>query len=208
MEASHHHTSTGVDSRKMGMWIIIGSECMLFGTLIINYIVQSVRNIFTEGVGIIRPLHIINVPITSISTFALLMSSVGMVFCLKGAQDGKVKNFRFWCFTTAALGAIFLGFQIYEFSVFYLEGMSLQTNNFGSAFFALTGTHGLHVLVGIVILCSAGLWSYKNTLVPDKHAPVVETLGLYWHFVDVIWIIIFTIVYLFVLAPNLHGFQT
>ena len=106
-----------------------------------------------------------------------------------------------WCFTTAGLGALFLAFQIYEFSHFYLSGLGFSTNTFGSAFFGLTGTHGAHVLVGVLILTVAGLWSYKGTMTSKKHRVVIETIGLYWHFVDIVWIIIFTVVYLFVLAP-------
>jgi len=202
MDSVQHTTTTGVDNRKMAMWIVIASECMLFGSLIINYIVQAARVMKLEGIGVIKPSQIINVPITSASTFVLLMSSVAMVFCLKGAREGNVKSFRTWSFLTAGLGAIFLGFQVYEFTVFYLEGLGMTTNTFGSAFFTLTGTHGAHVLVGVVILLTAGIWSFYKPLDKDKHSPVIETIGLYWHFVDVIWILIFTLVYLFVLAPK------
>ena len=196
-----HATNTGIDSRKICMWTVIGSECMLFGTLIVNYIIQVSRAIPNQELGMIRPIDIINVPLTSVSTFVLLMSSLAMVLCLAGIQDGDIPRFRRWCFVTAIFGALFLGFQIFEFTEFYLKGLGLASNTFGSAFFLLTGTHGAHVLVGVLILTITGIWSYNARVNPEKHSVVIETIGLYWHFVDVIWILIFTIVYLFVLAP-------
>ena len=126
-----------------------------------------------------------------------LMSSLAMVLCLSALQEGNVPLFRKWCFSTAILGAVFLGFQAFEFTEFYWEGLGFTSNVFGSSFFALTGTHGAHVFVGVMLLTTVGIWSYSHELNPV----VVEVIGLYWHFVDVIWIVIFTLVYLFVLAP-------
>lgn len=182
------------------MWVVIGSECMLFGSLIINYIIAISRVIPANEV-MVKPAHVFNILVTSASTFVLLMSSLAMVLSLAALQAGDLKKFRFWCFSTAFLGVIFLGFQAYEFTEFYLNGLGLTTNIFGSSFFVLTGTHGTHVLVGVILLMTFGLWSYKGTINPKKHSIVLETIGLYWHFVDVIWIIIFTVVYLFTLAP-------
>lgn len=201
MENVGHVTNTGVDNRKLGMWVIIASECMLFASLLINYGVQVAYISKSAVADSITPQKIINVPITSVSTFVLLMSSVAMVLCLQGIEQDNLPKFRRWCFTTASLGALFLAFQVYEFSHFYLEGLGFSTNTFGSAFFSLTGTHGAHVLMGVIILTVAGLWSYKGSMNSKQHKVVIETIGLYWHFVDVIWIIIFTVVYLFVLAP-------
>ena len=192
---------TGIDSRKLGMWVVIGSECLLFGTLIINYIISASRVIRDSQPGLIKPIEILNILVTSTSTFVLLMSSLAMVLCLAGLQEGNLPRFRKWCFITAFLGAIFLGFQVYEFTEFYLKGLGFKHSIFSSAFFSLTGTHGLHVLVGVILLLGVGIWSYKGKMTSKKHSVVVETIGLYWHFVDVIWIIIFTVVYLFVLAP-------
>lgn len=193
-------TNTGIDSRKLGMWVVIGSECLLFGTLIINYIIAVSRVIPADEL-LIKPANIFNILVTSASTFVLLMSSLAMVLSLAGLQAGDMKKFRFWCFGTAVLGACFLGFQVYEFTEFYLNGLGLGTNIFGSSFFVLTGTHGAHVFVGVFMLTVFGLWSYKGTIQPAKHSVVLETIGLYWHFVDVIWIVIFTVVYLFTLTP-------
>ena len=90
---------------------------------------------------------------------------------------------------------MFLGFQAYEFTTFVHEGLTLQTNIFGSTFFVLTGTHGAHVAVGVLWLLTLLVRSFQGKLGPDK-AMVVEVTGLYWHFVDVVWIVIFTVVYL------------
>ena len=100
-----------------------------------------------------------------------------------------------WLASTAFLGLVFLGFQVYEFTSFVHEGLTLQTNLFGSTFFVLTGTHGAHVLVGVIWLLTLLVLSFRGKLGPDK-AMNVEIAGLYWHFVDVVWIVIFTVVYL------------
>ena len=199
MEA--HATNTGIDSRKFAMWVVIGSECMLFGALIINYVIAVNQVIPSDQVDLIKPVDVINVPLTSLSTFVLLMSSLCMVLCLSAIQEGNIALFRKWCFSTAFLGVVFLGFQVFEFTEFYLTGLGFSSNVFGSSFFTLTGTHGAHVVVGVLLLMTVGIWSYFHELKPDRHSVVVEVIGLYWHFVDVIWIVIFTLVYLFVLAP-------
>ena len=174
---------------------------MLFGTLIINYIISASQIIRDPAPGLIKPIEIFNILVTSTSTFVLLMSSLAMVLCLAGLNEGNIKKFRKWCFITALFGAIFLGFQVYEFTEFYLKGLGFTNSIFSSAFFSLTGTHGAHVLVGVIMLTGLGLWSFKGDISSKRHSVVVETIGLYWHFVDVIWIIIFTVVYLFVYAP-------
>ena len=193
--------NTGIDNRKLGMWVVIASECMLFGTLIINYIISTSRTIRNDQPDVIQPVDILNILVTSTSTFVLLMSSLAMVLCLSGLQDGDIPRFRKWCFITAFCGAVFLGFQVYEFTEFYLRGFGLTHSIFSASFFTLTGTHGLHVLFGVTMLLGLGFWSYKGEIDSKKHSVVVETIGLYWHFVDVIWIVIFTVVYLFVFAP-------
>lgn len=193
-EATHeqHHTSLGIDSRKLGMWILIASECMLFGTLITTYLIF--RNASTSGPN---PADVLSIPVTTISTFVLLMSSFSIVLALHGIQRGNLRQFRIWILITAVGGLAFLGFQTYEFSEFVHNGLKLSTNVFGSSFFMLTGTHGTHVAVGVIWLLSLFVASMRGRLVEDG-ALKVDTMALYWHFVDVVWIIIFTVVYLFV----------
>jgi heme/copper-type cytochrome/quinol oxidase subunit 3 len=140
---------------------------------------------------------VLDIPVTTISTFVLLMSSFSIVLALHAIQQGDVKAFRRWILMTAIGGLIFLGFQTYEFTHFVGEGLGLSTNVFGSAFYMLTGTHGTHVAVGVIWLLSLYFSSLRGKLTED--GPIkVDTMALYWHFVDVIWIVIFTVVYLFV----------
>jgi cytochrome c oxidase subunit 3/cytochrome o ubiquinol oxidase subunit 3 len=107
---------------------------------------------------------------------------------------------RLWLVTTAKLGMTFVGGQVYEFTSFYREGLSIKTNLFGTTFFVLTGFHGVHVTVGILMLLSLTGMSFADRL-PDDPAFPVEMVGLYWHFVDIVWIIIFTVVYLIPTGP-------
>jgi heme/copper-type cytochrome/quinol oxidase subunit 3 len=190
--AEHHYTSLGIDSRKLGMWLLIASECLLFGTLIATYMIY--RHHSTEGPN---PADVLDIPVTTISTFVLLMSSFSIVLALHGIQQGDMKTFRRWILVTAIGGLIFLGFQTFEFTNFVHEGLGLSTNVFGSSFFMLTGTHGTHVAVGVIWLLSLFFASLRGKLTEDG-ALKVDTMALYWHFVDVIWIVIFTVVYLFV----------
>ena len=190
MSAVAHHTSTGLDNRKLAMWTFIGSECLLFGTLISTYLVYQGQSISGP-----MPGEILDIPLTSISTFVLLMSSLAMVLALAAVTRADQRWSRVWIFATAALGLVFLGFQAYEFTHFVHEGLTIKTNLFGSTFFVLTGTHGAHVAVGVLLLLTLLVRSFQGKLGPDK-AMVVEITGLYWHFVDVVWIVIFTVVYL------------
>ena len=190
MSAVAHHTSTGLDNRKLAFWMFIGSECLLFGSLISTYLVYQGRSVVGP-----TPEEILDIPLTSVSTFVLLMSSLAMVLALAAVTRGDRRWSRVWLLATAALGLTFLGFQAYEFTTFVHEGLTLKTNLFGSTFFVLTGTHGAHVAVGVLWLLTLFVRSLQGKLGPDK-AVNVEITGLYWHFVDVVWIVIFTVVYL------------
>jgi cytochrome c oxidase subunit 3/cytochrome o ubiquinol oxidase subunit 3 len=199
---AHLDTSTGLDSRKMAFWTFIGSECLLFGSLIATYLAYKGRSLQgplphggTDLSGKVWEKGILDIPLTSLSTFVLLMSSLGMVLALAAVQRADRKGAITWLFTTAGLGLVFLGFQAYEFNHFYHAGLSLQTNLFGSTFYLLTGFHGAHVLVGVIYLGTLGMLAVKNQLGPERSMSV-EIAGLYWHFVDVIWIVIFALVYL------------
>ncbi|MDD9951028.1 MAG: cytochrome c oxidase subunit 3 [Zetaproteobacteria bacterium] len=191
-EGALHATNTGIDNRKFGMWVLIASECFLFGTLIANYLVNRAR-----GLSGPKAQEIYEIDITTLSTFDLLMSSVAMVLALHGCQNRDVGKFRFWTGIVVLGGVIFLGFQYYEFSHFVHNGLGLTTSIFGSSFYLLTGCHGLHVLAGVLWMSTILATSFVRG---DKWFPDVplEVAGLYWHFVDVVWIVIFTVVYLFV----------
>jgi heme/copper-type cytochrome/quinol oxidase subunit 3 len=190
--ADHGHgTTTGISNNKLAMWLFLGSECLLFGGLISTYLLYKNR-IMADDIG---PDTVFDIEFTSVSSFVLLLSSLTMVLALSAVQRGDERAGRVWLLTTALLGATFIGGQVYEFTAFYNEGLGFTTNIFGSAFYTLTGFHGVHVSVGIMMLMSLFIRSARGRL-HREHAETVEIVGLYWHFVDVVWILIFTIVYL------------
>ena len=193
-----HTTTTGINHVKMLMWTFIASECMLFGTLISSYIAYYAKSRSGPAPG-----EIFDIPYTSVSAFVLLFSSLTMVLALAGAHAGDQRQLRIWLVATAVLGMIFLGGQYYEFTTFYHEGLWLPTNLFGSTFFVLTGFHGAHVTVGAIWLLSLWLYSLRRGIPPQKSL-IVEIAGLYWHFVDVVWIVIFTVVYLIPVSLHTH----
>jgi heme/copper-type cytochrome/quinol oxidase subunit 3 len=185
-----HHTSTGLDSWKIGFWTFIGSECLFFASLISTYMVYKGKSIAGP-----YPHEILNIPLTSVSTFVLLMSSLSMVLALDAVRRGNRGRSLLWLGGVIVLGSGFLGFQVYEFNHFVHEGLTIGQNVFGSSFFVLTGFHGAHVTVGVIWMTTLFLMALRNRL-PATDALKVEIAGLYWHFVDVVWIVIFTLVYL------------
>ena len=194
MSAAHetqHHTTTGIDNRKMMMWIFLASECLFFGALISTYLIFQGESLVGP-----TPREILNIPLTSASTFVLLMSSLTMVLAVYGAQHGRLGMMKLMLLATILLGTGFLGFQAFEFIEFGHEGLGLTTNQFGSSFFVLTGFHGTHVAVGVLYLLSLLMASNRRTGLGSERALHVDLAGLYWHFVDVVWIVIFTIIYL------------
>jgi heme/copper-type cytochrome/quinol oxidase subunit 3 len=190
-EHDPHATYTGLDNVKMAMWAFLGSECLFFGALISAYLLYRNRTL-----GGPNRHQIYDIPYTSVSSFVLLMSSLTMVLALASIQKGNHQRLRVWLLATALLGCTFIGGQIFEFTSFVKEGLTLKSSPFGSAFFTLTGFHGAHVTIGILMLLSLIGMSLLGKL-PQEQARKVEMVGLYWHFVDIIWIIIFTVIYLF-----------
>ena len=189
--AHEHQTGAlGIDHRKLAMWVFLGSECLFFGTLISVYLAYRGRSVAGP-----TPDEILNIPITTISSFDLLMSSLLMVLALAAVQRGDRRQARLWLFGTAFFGLIFLGFQVYEFASFVHEGLTLQTSLFGSTFFVATGFHGAHVTIGVAWLLTLWILDMRGRL-DVRDSVKVEVAGLYWHFVDVVWIVIFTVVYL------------
>ncbi|MGI8983580.1 MAG: cytochrome c oxidase subunit 3 [Acidimicrobiales bacterium] len=191
VDAGHPPTSTGLSNEKVAMWAFLGSECMLFGALISTYLLFKGQGL----PGTIAPVDVFDIPYTSVSSFVLLMSSLTMVLALAAIQKGDHRLTRIWLLATALLGASFVAGQAYEFTVFVREGMNLRVNLFSSSFFVLTGFHGAHVTIGVLMLLSLYSLSMQGKL-PASKAETVELVGLYWHFVDVVWIVIFTLVYL------------
>ena len=198
---AEHETSTGLDHRKLLMWAFLGSDCLFFGSFISTYMIYRGRSlvgpcphemVLPNG----SPCDgVFNIPYTSVSAFVLLMSSVTMVLALAAIQRGNHRGLRVWLLATALLGSVFVGGQYFEFTTFWQHGLHLDTNLFGTTFFVLTGFHGAHVTLGIIMLLSLLATSLMGRL-PVSDSLTVELTGLYWHFVDVVWIVIFTVVYL------------
>ena len=176
--------------RKVAMWVFLGSECIFFGSLISTFLLYRTRTLDGPGAE-----ELFSVPFTSASSFILLMSSLTMVLAHNAAERKDPRNMRIWLIATALLGSLFLGGQVFEFTEFVHEGLKLSTSPFGSSFYVLTGFHGAHVAIGVLMLSAMAIMSATGKLRSDEGMNV-ELVGLYWHFVDVVWIVIFTVVYL------------
>jgi cytochrome o ubiquinol oxidase subunit 3 len=267
----HHHdptTTTGIPHKKLLWWAFLASDCMFFGTLISTHLVYRIN----PPPGNHSPTQVFNIELTSFSTFILLMSSLLMALAVNAIQRGNIKSTRTMLLGTVVFGSIFLGCQVYEFEHFvHAQKMTISNSLFGSTFYTLTGTHGTHVAVGVLLLgliyirsfkpahgftggemlktfahlvvfavfagvffielvpagiqlvlesvplatfasqnakwlglfaaACAGLWWFAHSSARElefgeRNAIDVEAIGLYWHFVDIVWIIIFTAVYL------------
>jgi len=208
-----HRTSLGLSNMKLAMWLFLASECLLFGALISTYLLSKANFMaevlagnpkvlstmpaelieeFREA-GSVEPMW--DIPFTSASSFILLMSSLTMVLAHKAVSEDDDLQTKVWLAATALLGSTFIAGQVYEFTAFFREGLTYDGNLFGSSFFTLTGFHGVHVSGGILMLMSLLFVAFRGKLKSDR-AETVELVGLYWHFVDIVWVLIFTIVYL------------
>jgi heme/copper-type cytochrome/quinol oxidase subunit 3 len=187
--ATAHDTTLGLDHRKLGMWVFLGSEFLFFGAFVSAYLLYLDTTAGGPGV------EIFDIPFTSISSFVLLMSSLTMVLAHAAHARGDMRRMRLWILATAGQGMVFLGGQIFEFTVFVNEGLVLTDSPFASSFYVLTGFHGVHVAVGILMLLSVYVLSLTGKIKPNQDVKT-EMIGLYWHFVDIIWVVIFTVVYL------------
>ncbi len=183
--------NTGIDHRKMGMWAFLGSDCMFFGSLIGTYLAYKGKSISGP-----TPRDVFNIPLTSYSAALLLASSLTMVLALAALQNNRVKAATGWLLATALMGLHFVLNQVYEFATFALyDGLTLSTSLFGSTFFVLTGFHGAHVTGGVIWLLLLVSLAMRGKLDARDYTKV-EIAGLYWHFVDIVWIAIFTVIYL------------
>lgn len=187
----HDHSSITIDNKKLLMWVFLGSDCMFFGTLISTHLIY--RKLYPESFD---PTAIFSLELTSFSTFILLMSSFLMALSVSAMHKGELKSFRRNVIGVIFFGLIFLGCQVYEFAHFVHEDLTLSTNTFGSTFYMMTGTHGVHVAIGVFWLICMYFYSHSGKMNANNSAIDVEVAGLYWHFVDIVWIVIFTAVYL------------
>jgi cytochrome c oxidase subunit 3 len=182
--------SLGLNNRILGIWALLGSEVIFFGSLIVTYITM-------EGRSVTGPLpgQVLNLALTSFNTVALVSSSVTMILALRAIRRGNERGLRTWLIVSAALGVIFLSGQATEFTLLARQSLSLGRNLFGATFFTLTGFHGAHVTAGVIWMCFILARAFRGGVTQSNHM-AVEMVSLYWHFVDLVWITIFTTVYL------------
>jgi heme/copper-type cytochrome/quinol oxidase subunit 3 len=183
--------STGVYNEKVGMWVFLGSEVMFFTALIGTYIILR----FAHPEGWAPPGQVLNVPVTAVNTFLLICSSMTMVKAFAAAQDDDQRMLRLWLVATVLIGASFVGVQVFEYRQLISHGFLPSTGLYGSTFFTMTGFHGFHVTVGVLCMMFVTWKAFRGRYSSRDHRGV-EVIGLYWHFVDLVWIILFTIVYL------------
>lgn len=186
---AQHTTSTGLDSPKLGMWIFLVSEVMLFSALIGGFLQMKGRSPADAH-------HVLNVPITAVNTFILIISSTTVVLALQAIMNGDKRRLKLFLGVTLALGGTFLGIQIFEYTQLILhEGFTPSGSLFGGGFYTVTGLHGFHVFIGLLWCAWLLRQAVKGSFSSDNTTRI-EIFGLYWHFVDVVWIILFTIIYL------------
>jgi cytochrome c oxidase subunit 3/cytochrome o ubiquinol oxidase subunit 3 len=186
-------TSLGVDSRKLGLWSFIGSETLFFAALIVGFLVYKPVNAARPDFQ--DPHEVLGIAFTGLLAAILLASSLTMVLALSAIRGDNQRWFRIWLGATAFLGICFLGGQVYEFNHLYHEGVTLSSSMLGTTFFVLTGFHGTHVAIGVIWLLSV-LWRSIKRGYSSHDNMDVELAGMYWHFVDLVWVAVFTIVYL------------
>ena len=183
-------TRTGISHAKLGTWSFLASEIMLFGGLISAYVIlRSGSNLFW-----VPPRSMMGVPLATLNTFVLITSSVTMVLALAAIQQGAMDKFKRFMACTIGGGFGFLGIKAYEYNHKLHEGITLSSNLFGSFYYTLTGLHVLHVIGGMVLL-TVILVQGSRGMYANNHDRV-ECAGLYWHFVDLVWVLLFPILYL------------
>ena len=186
--APQHHAAHG--STQIGFWIYLMSDCLIFASLFAIYGVLGGN--FAAGPS---PVHLFNLQLVAVSTGALLLSSITYGFAMIDMDEGKKNWTLIWLSITGVLGAVFLGLTLYEFYHMIHEGAVPQRSAFLSAFFVLVGTHALHVTFGILWLGTLLVQIGMKGLIPANTIRV-QCLSMFWHFLDVIWIGVFTVVYL------------
>jgi cytochrome c oxidase subunit III len=194
VEAHGHEeevTCTWIPHDKMGMWVFLCSEVMFFTGLIGAYIVLRFATPLWP-----HPGSVLNIPLTAFNTFVLICSSVTMVQALAAVQRGDMRKTKLFLCLTVLGGAFFLSIQAVEYWKLLHEGFNPHVSLFGSIFFTTTGFHGFHVFCGVVCMAFVTGKALLGKYTQASHQGI-ETIGLYWHFVDLVWIVLFTIIYLF-----------
>ena len=181
----------GIPNGKIAMWLFLGSEVMFFTGLIGAYIVLRFGN-----AGWPNPAVSLNVPLTALNTFLLICSSVTLVWGLQSYQMKQYAKGNLGLLATTLIGALFVGIQAYEYYELSMHyGLVPSKSLFASCFYVMTGFHGAHVAVGVLAMAVVTIKGYLGHF-DENHYAAIELTGLYWHFVDLVWIILFAIVYL------------
>ena len=182
----------GVYTQKLGMWVFLCSEIMFFTALIGSYIILR----WGSSPSWPSPADTLNIPVTATNTFILICSSVTMVKAYAAAVKDDQAGLKRWLVLTVIGGAMFVGVQAFEYTHLIEKGFLPSTSLFGSTFYTMTGFHGFHVTCGVISMAYVTIQAFRGKYAGGKYQGI-ETIGLYWHFVDLVWIILFTIVYLF-----------
>ncbi|MCE4226548.1 cytochrome o ubiquinol oxidase subunit III [Methylobacterium sp. C25] len=177
-------------STMLGFWIYLMSDCLIFTVLFATYAVLG-RN-YAAGPS---PNDLFDLKLVALNTAMLLFSSITYGFAMLEMEKGGLKAMQLWLVVTGLFGAAFIGIELYEFSHLIHEGATPQRSAFLSSFFALVGTHGLHVTCGIVWLIVLMIQTAQRGLIPENKRRLM-CLSMFWHFLDVVWIGVFTFVYL------------
>ena len=183
---------TGLTNPKLGIWLFLASEVMLFGSLFSSY--ALLRSGATEWP---KQYEVLNVPLAALNTVVLIASSVTMVLAWVSLKQKNVSHYRLFMGLTLAGGAIFLIVKAIEYSEKFSHGLFPATNNFLGLYFTLTGLHALHVIVGMIVnayFWGPGVKMWRTD--PQRFTNRIEIAGIYWHFVDVVWIFLFPVLYL------------
>jgi len=184
-------TGAGVYTSKLGMWMFLLSEVMFFTALIGSYLILR----FSKPDAWAAPGQVLNIPVTAVNTFILICSSVTMVKAYAAAADGNQKGLKLWLVATVLIGATFVGVQVYEYIHLIEKHFTPSAGLYGSTFYTMTGFHGFHVSMGVICMMFVTMRAFQGKYTQADHRGV-EVIGLYWHFVDLVWILLFTIVYL------------
>lgn len=185
-----------LDHRKLGIWVFLASEVIFFAALITTFLVFRDKSV----PGTPNPHDILTLLIPTINTMVLLISSVTMVMALESIKQNKFRATCIWLGVTALLGATFLILKGTEYSELFAEGLTPSASIFGSVYFTVTGFHAAHILVGIIWILSVIALTIRGRFSSTNFLPV-EIVGLYWHFVDLVWVAIFMVVYLLERLP-------
>ncbi|MEE8437497.1 MAG: cytochrome c oxidase subunit 3 [Candidatus Neomarinimicrobiota bacterium] len=185
---------TGMYNAKLGIWLFLASEVMLFGGLFSAYVflrMGDVTNSFATGSAEL------NVPLATLNTLVLITSSVTMVMSWVSLKMQDFKNFKYYLSSTLVLATVFLVIKYFEYSAKFQHGIFPDTSTYFAIYFTLTGLHMLHIIGGMAVLFyfllpGSGLWLKA----PEHFTNRIEIVGLYWHFVDLVWIFLFPILYL------------